>query len=104
MVIRAFKKSSTTTDKGGSENHLVHFEEINYVMSQPEEEFHLETWNDENTDSDSSAHDAMSSSDEDNEPTPESCYFVVHNLCITKEIVFKRFAIELFFKAHGMFL
>ena len=80
MVTHAFKKCDTTTGEGGSKNHLVHFEEINYAIPQPEEEFHFETWNDENTESSSSPHDAMSSSDEDNERTPESCYFVSHNL------------------------
>ena len=49
MFICASKKCHTTTGKGGPENHLVHFERINYVMPQPEEEFHLETSNDENT-------------------------------------------------------
>ena len=39
----------------------------------------------------------MSSSDEDNERTPESCYFVSRNLWITEESVFKRFDIELSF-------
>ena len=58
-------------------------------MLQPEGEFHLETSNDKNTDSSHSKHDAMSLSDEDNESTPENYYFVVHNLCITKEIGFK---------------
>ena len=49
MFICASKKCHTTTGKGGPENHLVDFEGINYVMPQPEEEFHLETSNDENT-------------------------------------------------------
>ena len=40
-------------------------------MPQFEDNFHLETSNDENTDCSSSAHDAMLSSDEDNEPTPK---------------------------------
>ena len=43
MVIRAFKKYDATTEEGGSENHQVHLQEINYVMPHPEEEFHLET-------------------------------------------------------------
>ena len=75
----------------GQKISLVHFEEINYVTTKPEEEFHLETLNDENTDGSYSAHDAMSSSgsDEDNETTPESYYFIAHNLCITKKTVFK---------------
>ena len=51
---------------------VVHFEGINYLMPQPEEEFHLETLGGEDTDSSSSVYDAMSSADEDNEPTPES--------------------------------
>ena len=87
MVIRAFKKYDATTEEGGSENHQVHLQEINYVMPHPEEEFHLETQNDENTDSSYSAHDTMSSSDsdEDNEPTPESYYFIAQNSCITKK-------------------
>ena len=79
MFICTFKRCDTATGEGGSENHLVHFEEINYVIPQSEEEFHLETSNDENTDSSSSAHDTMLSPDEDNKPTPESCYFVAHN-------------------------
>ena len=89
MAIHAFRKWDTTTE-GGSGNHLVHFEQINFVMLQPKEEFHFETSNDENTYSSYSAHDAMSSSnsDEDNELTTESYYFVAHNLCITKKNVF----------------
>ena len=55
---------------------------INYVISQPEEEFHLETSSDENSNSSSSAHDAMPSSDEVNEITLESYYFVVHFVSI----------------------
>ena len=51
---------------------VVHFEGINYLMPQPEEEFHLETLGGEDTDNSSSVYDAMSSADEDNEPTPES--------------------------------
>ena len=66
-------------------------------MPQPEEEFPLETSNDENANNSFSVRDAMSSSDEDNEPTPESFYFLAHNLRITKEIVFKRSVIELSF-------
>ena len=82
MAIRAFKKCDITTEESGSENYLVLFEEINYVISQPEEEFHLETSSDENSNSSSSAHDAMPSSDEVNEITLESYYFVVHFLSI----------------------
>ena len=89
MVIRASKKCDVTTEPGGSEDHPVHFEEINHAMLQPEGEFHLETSNDKDTDSSPSENDPMSSSDEDNESTPESYYFVAHNLCITKEIGFK---------------
>ena len=66
-------------------------------MTKLEKQFHLETSNNENTDNNSSAHDTTSSTDEDNEPTPESWSFVAHNLCITKEIVFERFAIVLSF-------
>ena len=84
MAISVFNKCDTNTEEGGSENHLVHFEEINYVMLSAEEMFHLESLNDENTDSSSSPHDATSSSDEDNEPTLEICYFVAHNLCLIK--------------------
>ena len=60
-------------------------------MPQPEEEFHLETSKDENTNSSYSAHDAMKSSDsdEDNEPTPESHYFVAHILCTIFYVIIK---------------
>ena len=40
-------------------------------MPQFEDNFHLETSNDENADCSSSVHDVMLSSDEDNEPTPK---------------------------------
>ena len=72
MFICAFKKCDNSSrnplEKVGKK---IHFEEINYVMPQFEDNFHLETSNDENTDCSSSAHDAMLSSDEDNEPTPK---------------------------------
>ena len=42
LCIHAFKICDTTTEEGGLENHLAHFEQINYVMPQPEGEFHLE--------------------------------------------------------------
>ena len=86
MVIRAFKKCDTTNEEGGSKNHLVNFEEINYLMPQAEEECHLESSNDENTDNSYSANDAKSSpdSDENNEPTPENNYVVAYNLYFTK--------------------
>ena len=73
MIIRAFTKCGITNNKDGSENHLVHFEGISYVMPQPEEEFHLETSSDEDShNSLSSTYDAMSSSDEANEPAFQS--------------------------------
>ena len=73
MIIRAFTKWGITTNEDGSENHLVHIEGISYVMSQPEEEFHLETSSDEDSDNSlSSTFDAMSLSDEANEPALES--------------------------------
>ena len=76
MFICGFKKcdnlSRNPLEKVGFlKDSLVHFEEINYIMPQFEDNFHLETSNDENTDCSSSAHDAMLSSDEDNEPTPK---------------------------------
>ena len=73
MIIRAFTKCGITTNENGSENHLVHIEGISYVMPQPEEEFHSETSSDEDSDNSlSSTYDAMSSSDEANEPAFES--------------------------------
>ena len=84
MAISVFNKCDTNTEEGGSENHLVHFEEINYVMLSAEEMLHIVILNDENTDSSSSAHDSTSSSDEDNETTLEICYFVAHNICLIK--------------------
>ena len=73
MIIRAFTKWGITTNEDGSENHLVHIEEISYVMPQQEEEFHLEASSDEDSDNSlSSTYDAMSSSDEANEPAFES--------------------------------
>ena len=73
MIIRAFTKCGITTNEDGSENHLVHIEGISYVMPQPEEEFHLEPSSDEDSDNSlSSTYDAMSSSDEANEPAFES--------------------------------
>ena len=55
------------------ENHLVHIEEISYVMPQQEEEFHLERSSDEDSDNSlSSTYSAMSSSDEASEPAFES--------------------------------
>ena len=69
MIICAFTKCGITTNEDGSENYLVHIEGISNVMPQPEEEFHLETSNDEDSDNSlSSTYDAMSSSDEANEP------------------------------------
>ena len=73
MIIRAFTKCGITTNEDGSENHLVYTEGISYVMPQPEEEFHLEMSSDEDSDNSlSSKFDAMSSSDEANEPAFES--------------------------------
>ena len=73
MIIRAFTKCGITTNEDGSKNHLVHIEEISYVMPQPEEEFHFETPSDEDSDNSLwSTYDAMSSSDEANEPAFES--------------------------------
>ena len=73
MIIRAFTKWGITTNEDESENHLVHIEEISYVMPQQEEEFHLEASSDEDSDNSlSSIYDAMSSSDEANEPAFES--------------------------------
>ena len=73
MIIRAFTKCGITTNEDGSENHLVHIEGIPYVMPQPEEELHLETSSDEDSDNSlSSTYDARSSSDEANEPAFES--------------------------------
>ena len=73
MIIRAFTKCGITTNEDGSENNLVHIEGISYVMSQPEEEFHFETSSDEDSDNSLwSTYDAMSSSDEANEPAFES--------------------------------
>ena len=66
MIIRAFTKCGITTNEDGSENHLVNIEGISYVMPQLEEEFHLETSSSDN--SSSSTYDAMSLSDEANEP------------------------------------
>ena len=73
MIIRAFTKCGVTTNEDGSENYLVHIEGISYVMPQPEKEFHLETSSDEDSNNSlSSTCDAMSSSDEANEPAFES--------------------------------
>ena len=73
MIICAFTKCGITTNEDGSENYLVHIEGISYVMPQPEEEFHLETSSDEDSDSSlSSTYDVISSSDEANEPAFES--------------------------------
>ena len=73
MIIRAFTKCGITINEDGSGNHLVHIEDISYVMPQPKEEFHLETSSDEDSDNSlSSTYDAMSSSDEANEPAFES--------------------------------
>ena len=73
MIIRAFTKCGITTNEDGSENHLLHTEGISYVMPQPEEDFHLETSSNEDSDNSlSSTYDVMSSSDEANEPAFES--------------------------------
>ena len=71
MTVRAFKKCGTTTEEDGSENHLVHIVGINY-KPQPEEEFHHKTLSNEDIVNSFSTYDVMSSSDEDNEPTPQS--------------------------------
>ena len=45
MIIRSFKKCGITTAVDGSEDDQVNVEGIkSYVMPQPEEEFHLETF------------------------------------------------------------
>ena len=73
MIIRAFTKCGITTKEDGSENHLVHIEGISYVMPHPKEEFHLDTSSDEDSGKSlSSTYDAISSSDEANEPAFES--------------------------------
>ena len=73
MIIRAFTKCGITANENGSENHLVHIEGISNVIPQPEEEFHLETSSDEDSDNSLSfTYDAMSSFDEANETAFES--------------------------------
>ena len=73
MIICSFTKCGITTNEDGSENHLVHIEGISCVMSQSEDEFHLEMSSDEDSDNSlSSTYHAMSLSDEANEPAFES--------------------------------
>ena len=71
MTVCAFKKCGTTTEEEWSENHLVHIVGMNY-RPQPEEGFHHKTLSNEDTVSSFSTYDVMSSSDEDNKPTPQS--------------------------------
>ena len=63
MIIRSFNKCGITTAVDGSEDDQVNVEGIEYVMPQPEEEFHLESSSEEDQgdDSGSSSYDVLSS-------------------------------------------